>query len=85
MRAIFRKNLTLQSRQMCTNIAQIIVPILGLLLVCFVREVVLSNADVIANQKISIPIPFFYNLPLKPLAIFGAYFNATECDEWYLY
>ena len=52
---------------------------------CFLREAVMSNQDVLTNQKIAIPIPFFYNLPLKPLAVFGAYFNVTDCNEWYLY
>lgn len=31
-RALFRKNVTLQTRQVCTNICQVITPILGLLI-----------------------------------------------------
>ena len=50
-----------------------------------VREAVLSNTDVLANQEISLPIPYLYNLPMKPLASFGKFFNVTDCHEWYMF
>ena len=39
------------------------------------------------NDTVALPIPFFYNIPLKPFRSFGAFtfFNVTECNEWYLY
>lgn len=39
------------------------------------------------DENISLPIPFFYNMPLKPFRSFDAFtfFNVTECEEWYLY
>lgn len=60
-------------------------PIFGLVCLVFLREAVLANADVLANKTISLPIPYIYNLPMKPLAAFGEFFNVTECDEWYMF
>ena len=39
------------------------------------------------DENISLPIPFFYNMPLKPFRSFDAFtfFNVTECEEWYLF
>ena len=31
------------------------------------------------------PIPFYYNLPLKALSSLGMFFNVTNCNEWYMY
>jgi hypothetical protein len=61
------------------------VPIFGLVCLVFLREAVLANSDVLANKTISLPIPYIYNLPMKPLASFGQFFNVTECDEWYMF
>ena len=47
---------------------------------------VLANAGVVANLNIIVPIPFIYNIPLKPLSNFeNIVFNVSECNEWYLY
>lgn len=51
----------------------------------FLREAIVSNTAVFANQDITVPVPFFYNLPLKPLSIFGQFFNVSDCLEWYQY
>ena len=61
------------------------VPILGLSVMIFLREAVVSNSEVFANTDVSIPIPFFYNIPLKPFASFGRFFNVTDCNEWYAF
>lgn len=48
----------------------------------------IQNTEVFLNdENISLPIPFFYNMPLKPFRSFDAFtfFNVTECEEWYLY
>jgi hypothetical protein len=50
-----------------------------------VRDAVVANSDVFANINISLPIPFIFNIPLKPLRAFGQFFNVTECDEWYMF
>lgn len=50
------------------------------------RHAVLANAEVIANINIIVPVPFFYNIPMKPLSNFeNIVFNVSECDEWYMY
>jgi len=51
----------------------------------FLREAIVSNSEVFANSEINIPIPFFYNMPLKPVSTFRQFFNVTDCLEWYLY
>jgi hypothetical protein len=40
---------------------------------------------VFANKEIAVPIPHYYNLPLKAISAIGAIFNVTSCDEWYMY
>lgn len=63
----------------------ILVPIFGLMCLCFVRDAVVSNSDVFANINIAVPVPYIFNVPLKPLASFGQFFNVSECDEWYMF
>lgn len=66
------------------TITQIVCPLFGLFTVHFLRQVVLANADVIANVNIVVPIPFMYNIPMKPLSNFDhIVFNVSECNEWY--
>lgn len=81
--ALFMKNYQLQSRQKLTNLLQLLLPVVLLSLCMFLREAIVSNTAVFANQDISLPIPFFYNLPLKPLSAFGQFFNVSDCLEWY--
>lgn len=64
---------------------QLSLPVFGLLVIMLMREGVLANSQFLANTVIQLPIPFFYNIPLKPFASFGIFFNVTECDEWYMY
>jgi len=61
------------------------IPIFGLILMRFLMEGVLQNADTLMNKPIKFPIPMFYNLPMKPLASLGVMFNTTDCMEWYMY
>ena len=70
---------------MLTNILQVLVPIFGLMVLMFLREAVVESTQLFANQEVSMPIPFYYNLPLKALSSLGALFNVTDCDEWYMY
>jgi len=58
----------------------------GLMCVSLLKHAVMANADVLMNLNIAIPVPFIYNVPLKPLSNFNNnIFNVTECDEWYMY
>ena len=49
------------------------------------RESVTANMDVFANLSVAVPVPAIYNIPLKPFASFGKFFNVTDCNEWYMY
>lgn len=49
----------------------------------FLREAIVSNSAVFANQEISLPIPFFYNIPMQPVSSLGMFFNVSDCLEWY--
>ena len=70
---------------MNTNIAQLAIPIFGLLLMRFLMEGVLTNGESLVNRSIKIPIPIFYNLPMKPIASLGVLINVTDCNEFYTY
>jgi hypothetical protein len=72
---------------MITNLMQLLVPLFGLLVLYFLREALLDQSAAFINEVISLPIPFFYNIPLKPFRSFSSltFFNVSECDEWYLY
>jgi len=78
--------MTLQRRQFFNTIMQIICPIFGLACVSILRAAVMANADIIANINIVVPIPFIYNIPMKPLSNFeNIIFNVSDCNEWYMY
>lgn len=77
------KNYQLQMRQKLTNVLQIFMPILFISIVMFLREAIVLGSAVWANQDIQLPVPFFYNLPMKPLSTLGLLFNVTDCLEWY--
>lgn len=68
-----------------TNVLQITVPIMCLLIMMFLSEAVVQSSQVFANKEIAVPIPHYYNLPLKALSSLGTLFNVTSCDEWYMY
>ena len=77
--------MTTISRQIWTNVIQIIVPTFGLIVVQLIRGVILANSNTIGNKIIQVPVPFLMNIPLKPLSVFGQHFNVTDCQEWYMY
>lgn len=55
------------------------------MILMFAREALIESTQIFANKEISVPIPFYYNLPLKALSGLGVMFNVTDCDEWYMY
>jgi ABC-type multidrug transport system ATPase subunit len=84
--AIFKLLVTLKYRQLNMSIIQIMCPLIGLIITTLLKEMVLSNAEALANVSILLPIPFIYNIPLKPLSNFeGMVFNVSECHEFYMY
>lgn len=65
---------------------QIAAPIMGLLITYLVKAIVISNTAALANVAIMLPVPYFYNVPMKALSNFeNIVFNVSECDEWYMY
>lgn len=85
-RALCLKLITLQRRQLFNTIMQIVCPIFGLACVSILRSAVMANADIIANISIMVPVPFIYNVPLKPLSNFEhIIFNVSDCHEWYMF
>lgn len=83
VRALFLKNLTLQSRQKCTNICQVLTPIICLLFTIIIRNIAIaklpSNNDSIFND--------YYSLPQKfNNYTFEEYFPelvSRKCQQWY--
>ena len=72
-------------RQVGTNICQAITPIIGLCVVYVFRYLGTTSLDLINGKSMYIPIPFIFNLPLKPFSTFNPYFNISDCNQWYLY
>lgn len=70
---------------MLTNTLQLTMPIVALCIMVFMREALVESTSLFSNQEITVPIPFYYNLPLKALTTLGQYFNVTDCNEFYLY
>jgi hypothetical protein len=61
-------------------------PMFGLACVHLLRAAVLANAEVLANTNIAVPIPFIYNIPMKPLSNFESIvFNVSDCNEFYTF
>lgn len=74
------------NRSRIENLVQIIFPLFGLTILNLLRNAAQANAQTLANIEINVPIPFFYNIPMKPLSNFEvAVFNVSDCNEWYLY
>lgn len=84
-RALFRKNLTLQKRQVGTNICQILTPIIGLFVVHALRQLGESSIDMFTDRSLYIPIPYIFNIPYKPFQALSNHFNISDCLQWYLY
>jgi hypothetical protein len=58
----------------------------GLLCIAILKHTVMANFAALANVTIAIPIPYIYNIPLKPLSNFeNIIFNVSECHEWYMF
>mmetsp|Transcript_15182 Transcript_15182/g.23439 ORF Transcript_15182/g.23439 Transcript_15182/m.23439 type:complete len:127 (-) Transcript_15182:736-1116(-) len=60
-------------------------PIFGLLVLMFLQIGFLNNSQILMNQEISLPIPYWFNLPLKALSSLRSFIHVTDCQEWYYY
>lgn len=63
------------------------VPLFGLIVMIFLREALLAQSVIFMNESITVPIPFFYNIPLSPFKTLDTvtHLNVTDCNEWYLF
>ena len=84
-RAHFRKNATLQLRQKCTNICQIVTPIVGLTVMMVVKFMVVDSMDIYSDKGIYVPFPFLFNMDQKTLGNILPMLNITTCNQWYMY
>ena len=75
----------MQSRQTMTNVLQLLVPIICLIIQIFLTEAMVEGSSLFLNQELNFPIPYFYNIPLKPLSSLGLVYNVSSCNEWYMY
>ncbi len=67
-------------------VLQLVMPIFALMCVGLLKSALMANADALANFNIVVPVPFLYNMPLKPLSNFEQIiFNVTTCHEFYMY
>ena len=85
IRGLFRKNATLQKRQVGTNICQILTPVIGLFVVHALRQLGESSLDMVTGRSLYIPIPYIFNIPYKPFSALTQQFSISDCDQWYLY
>ena len=84
--ALFKLLMTLKSRQKVMMVLQVVMPIFALMCVSLLKSALMANADALANFNIVVPVPFLYNMPLKPLSNFEQIiFNVTTCHEFYMY
>ncbi len=67
-RALLRKTATLQSRQKCQNICQMLTPILGLMVIVVIRSLGSADLQHFADKVIYIPLPFMFNLDYTSIA-----------------
>ena len=70
---------------MVTNIVLFVMPLVGLGMMMYLRESVLSNTSVFGNFKVSIPVPYIFNMPIGVFSNMDIMFNVTECQENYYY
>ena len=84
-RALFRKSVSLQMRQIGTNICQLLTPIISLLLIILLKGIAQSNISKYIDAPIYSGLPYIFNIPLYSIGQLGVLFNLTSCDQWYLY
>ena len=84
-RALFRKSVSLQMRQIGTNIWQLLTPIISLLLIILLRGIAESNISKYIDAPIYSGLPYMFNIPLTSVGQLGVLFNMTNWEQWYMY
>ena len=82
LKALLSKNISIQKRQIGTNIIQILTPIIGLLMIKLVNFLAIHNLDRFI-QLYEISVPFFLNLPYGMLANKELPIRISDCNQWY--
>ena len=77
--------MSLQLRQVGTNICQCLTPIIGLLLIVLLQKIASSNISKYLEKPIYSGLPFMFNLPYQQIGGTGLLFNISTCEQWYLY
>ena len=80
LRAIFFKTASLQSKQIGTNICQILTPIICLLFTFLIKTIVQANLHMDDQYFQTIPIPLNVQLP-EPVQDYISF----KCLQWYEY
>ena len=80
--ALLSKNISIQKRQIATNLVQILTPVIGLLMLKLVHFLAMSHLDKFV-QLYEIGIPFFLNIPYGMLADQQLPVRISDCDQFY--
>lgn len=85
-RALFLKNFSLQSQSKCTNLLQVIVPLVGLFLLWLVGHVSVEDIGDLLEHTIDIPVPYIFGVDYKPFSnLLGHQFlDIGSCDLWFM-
>lgn len=84
-RALFRKSVSLQMRQIGTNVCQLLTPIISLVMIILLKSIAESNISKYIDAPIYSGLPYLFNVPLSSVGQLGLLFNITSCDMWYMY
>ncbi|CAK64013.1 unnamed protein product (macronuclear) [Paramecium tetraurelia] len=79
-RALFYKNASIQSRQIGTNICQILTPLICLVLVYIIQEIIF---DKFSGWTFQLDFPYLLNIPFIYSQI--PMFSNVSCLQWYFY
>jgi ABC-type multidrug transport system ATPase subunit len=87
IRALFRKNATLQMRQKATNICQALTPILCLLLIWLIKGLAEDQLEDNEDDPVELAaVPRFMNSPILPSFVLYNLVDGlsiSNCEEWY--
>lgn len=77
-RALFRKSISLQLRQIGTNICQLCTPIISLVMIILLKGIAESNISKYIDTPIYSGLPYIFNVPLSSIGQLGVLFNITS-------
>ena len=85
-RALFNKNWILQRRSKCTNILQMFVPIVSLLLVWLIGLTSEERWTNFVDVEVFVPVPYIFGLEYKTIKNLGGEpIMIDNCDKWFFY